>query len=183
MLRLIAPIALAVLIGLKVINHWETDATFVAGAALIIFFGAMVEFKVPAMLTGALDGRSQEIGKELAEAKRLREQAAALLAEYEAKRKAAEAQAEEIIANAKVQAEELAKEAKANLAESMARHERAATDKIARAEAQALADVRAAAIDAATAAAEKLLRAQLNPAAQAKLVDNGVAELQKAFGR
>ena len=180
-LRAVAPIALIILVALKFILDWEIDATFIAMAAFILFFGALVEMKVPEMVLSSLDTRSQEIARELAEAQRLKDQAAALLAEYEAKRKAAEAEAQEIVAQAKVQAEAVAADTKAQLADALARHERAAADKIARAEAQALSEVRAAAAEAAVQAAEKLLREQLNPAAQATLVERGVADLARAF--
>ena len=181
MLRMIAPVSMVILIALKFMFGWEVDATFIATAAFIVFCGVLIELKIPAQITAMLDDRSAEIGKELAEAQRLKEQAAALLAEYEAKRKAAEAQAEEIVAQAKVQAEALAAETKKQLTEAMARAERGAAEKIARAEAQALADVRAAAADAAVQAAEKMLREQLTPAAQAQLIDRGVAEVSRKF--
>jgi F-type H+-transporting ATPase subunit b len=160
----------------------EIDATFIALVALCLFVGVLIYLKVPAMVAGMLDTRSQEIAKELAEAQRLKDQAAALLAEYEGKRQAAEAQATEIVAQAKVQAAQLAAESKAQLAEALVRHERAAEEKIARAEAQAIADVRAAAVDAAVAAAEQALKAGLGGPGQAQLVDRGVAELSKSFG-
>jgi F-type H+-transporting ATPase subunit b len=160
----------------------EIDATFIALIALLLFFGALVYFKTPAMVAGMLDTRSQEIAKELSEAQRLKDQAAALLAEYEGKRQAAEAQAAEIVAQAKIQATQLAAESKAQLAEAVVRHERAAEEKIARAEAHAVAEVRAAAVDAAVAAAEQALKAGLGAPGQAQLVDRAVAELAKSFG-
>jgi len=159
----------------------EFDATFWAFAALLIFIGGLMYLKVPAMLAGALDQRSQEIAKELAEARRLREEAERLKADYLARKVAAEAEAKDIIAHARDQAKVLAAEARTNAAEAIARRKVQAEQRIAQAEASATAEVRAAAADAAVAAAEKLLRAQITPAAQAQLVQAGVADLKAKF--
>ncbi len=97
----------------------------------------------------ALDHRSERIKAELDDAKRLKEEAAKLLGEYKACRASAEREAEEIIANAKSEAERIATEAKAKMEDFVARRTKTAESKIALAEAQALADVRAAAANAA----------------------------------
>ena len=97
------------------------------------------------------------IKAELDEARRLREEAAGIVAQYQKKRHEAEAEAEAIIAGARAEAERVAAEAKAKMEEFVARRTKMAETKIAQAEAQALADVRAAAADAAVAAAEKIL--------------------------
>ena len=102
------------------------------------------------MLT-ALDHRAERIKAELDDARRLKEEAAKVLAEYKARRASAEREAEEIIANAKAEAERIAAEAKAKMEDFVARRTKTAESKIALAEAQALADVRAAAADAAVA--------------------------------
>jgi F-type H+-transporting ATPase subunit b len=179
--KLYAPIALIALIIASQIWHFEIDATFIAFCALIIFFGVLIQLGVPGMVAGMLDTKSADIAKELADAKALKEQAAALLAEYEGKKAAAEAQASEIIAQAKVQAEALAAETKVAMSELLARHEKSAGEKIARAEAQALAEVRAAAVDAAVDAAEKVLKRDLNAAGQSTLVERGVSDLARNF--
>jgi F-type H+-transporting ATPase subunit b len=176
-----APLALALAIALKFAFNWEVDATFVALIAFILFFGVLIYFGAPKQVGAMLDQRSQAIAKELDDARRLREQAASLLAEYEAKREAAKKHAEEIIAHAKDQAAMLAAETRAQMGETLKRRERQAEEKIARAEAQAVADVRAAAADAAVQSAEQILRAQLNPAKQAALIESGAAELTKKF--
>lgn len=181
MLTWIAPASLVVLIACKYLFNWEIDATFIATASFILFFWTLIYLKIPAMITAALDKRSAEIATELSEAKKLREQAAALLAEYEAKKAEAERHAQELIASARDQAALAASELRADAAASLKRREQQAEEKIARAEAQAVADVRAAATEAAVAAAEKLLRAQLTPAKQADLITQGAAELSKKF--
>ena len=97
----------------------------------------------------ALDHRAERIKAELDDARRLKDEAAKLLAEYKTKRTSAEREAEEIIANAKAEAERIAVEAKAKMEDFVARRTKTAESKIALAEAQALADVRSAAANAA----------------------------------
>jgi LmbE family N-acetylglucosaminyl deacetylase len=59
----------------------EVTATEVAFVALVLFIGLLVYLKVPATIMGALDSKSQAIAKELHDARKLREEAEALLAE------------------------------------------------------------------------------------------------------
>ena len=80
-----------------------------------------------------------------------------LLAEYKRKQGEAEREAQAIVAEAKAEAERVAAEAKTKVEDFVARRTKMAETKIGQAEAQALADVRAAAADAAVAAAEKIL--------------------------
>ena len=105
----------------------------------------------------ALDARRAKIKSELDEARKLREEAQALLAEFERKGREAEAEAAAIIDSAKAEAERLAGEAKTRMEKLVARRTKMAETKIAQAEAQALADVKSAAADAAVAAAERIL--------------------------
>ena len=160
----------------------EIDATFIALIAFLMFLGLMLYLKVPSMAMNALDARSQAIGKELHEARRLREEAEALLAQYEAKRAAANAEAETIVAHAKEQAAALAEETRVQMKAAIERREQQAKDRIAQAEQKATADVRAAAADAAIAAAERLLRQRMTPDAQSRLIAEGAKELARTFG-
>jgi F-type H+-transporting ATPase subunit b len=160
---------------------WLT-ATEVAFIALLIFGGVLIWLKVPAQITGALDTRSQEIAKELRDARKLREDAEALLANYEAKRAAAEAEAKAIVAQAQEQAALVAEQTRTSMLDAIARRERQAEERIAQAEARAASEVRAAAAEGAIAAAEKLVRERLNDQTQAALVRAGAAELERKFG-
>ena len=53
-----------------------------------------------------------------------------------------------------------------------------AEEKIARAEAQALAEVRSVAVDTAIAAAERLLQGKMTPASGAELLDQSIRGLK-----
>lgn len=160
----------------------EITATEIAFIALLLFFGLLVYLKVPGQILGALDGQSQKIAKELHDARDLREQAEKLLAEYQAKRAAAEAEAKAIVDAAKDQAAAVAEETRASMMAAMARREKQAEDRIASAGAKAADEVRAAAVEAAVAAAEKLIRERMNDKTQGALVSDGVAELKRKFG-
>ena len=101
-----------------------------------------------------------------------------LLAEYQRKQREAEREAEAIVADAKAEAERVAAEARAKMEEFVARRTKLAETKIGQAEAQALADVRAAAADAAVAAAEKILRDTAKGKVADDLIAQGIADVK-----
>jgi F-type H+-transporting ATPase subunit b len=147
-----------------------SNPTFWVGVAFLMFFGILYYYGVPRTMMNSLDKRGQRIADELAEARRLRTEAEALLREYESKRAAAEREAAEIVSNARDEAERLARETQDRLADFVKRRTAAAEAKIAQAESQAAAEVRAAAVDAAIKASERVLRSEIKgPAAEALL--------------
>jgi F-type H+-transporting ATPase subunit b len=146
--------------------------------AFVAFLGLLGYLGVHRMLGKSLDDRASRIKAELDEARRLRDEAAQLLAEYQRKRQAAEGEAQDIIAGAKAEAERMAIEAKAKIEDFVARRTKMAETKIAQAEAQALADVRAAAADAAVAAAEKILTQTVKGSIADDLISKGIADLK-----
>jgi F-type H+-transporting ATPase subunit b len=111
----------------------------------------------------------------------LREEAQALLGEFERKAREAETEAQAIIASAKAEAERLAAEAKAKAEDFVARRTMMAETKIAQAEAQAVADVRSAAADAAVAAAEKILSTAAKGKVAEDLLLRGIADIRQKF--
>jgi F-type H+-transporting ATPase subunit b len=152
-------------------------ATFYAFVALVIFLAAMVYLGIPGKIGGALDTRSKRIEDELAEAVRLREEAQALLSEYARKASEAEREAANIIAEAKTDALRLTEETTKSLEELIARRTKAAESKIAQAESQAVAAVRARAADVAIAAAEQVLKARIVGEAASDLMSRSIAEV------
>lgn len=147
------------------------DSAFWVLIGLFVFIGLMIYLKVPATVTGQLDQRADTITTELEQARKLREEAQALLAEYQRKAREAESDAEEIIDQAKREAEALGAEARKRMEDYVTSRTRIAEDKIAQAEVQALQEVRALSADIAIAAATKLLAAK----AKGKAADNLVA--------
>jgi F-type H+-transporting ATPase subunit b len=154
------------------------DPEFWVLLAFVIFLGVLVKFGVPKLALSALDERSDRIRQALDEAHRLRSEAEAVLAQYQKKRVEAEKEAQAIIVNARIEAERLAGEAKGKVEEFIARRTKMAESKIAQAEAQALADVRAAAADAAVAAAENILVQTTHGAAADSLIANGIRDVK-----
>lgn len=154
------------------------DATFWAFVGLGLFFAVLAHFKAPAAIAKALDDRSSAISAELDDARRLHEEAQELLASYQRKQREAESEAQDIIEQAKRDAARMAEEARADLNAQLDRRTQMAEDKIARAEAQAAADVRNAAADVAIAAARRVLAEKLDASAGDALVDAGIADLK-----
>jgi F-type H+-transporting ATPase subunit b len=148
------------------------NAEFWVAVAFLIFVGLMIYLEVHKTVINALDQRSARIRAELDEARRLKEEAQALLAEYRRKHEDAEREAEAITASARAEAERVAAESKAKMEDFVARRTKMADAKIAQAEAQAIADVRAAAADAAVAAAERIL----TDSVKGKVADDLVAK-------
>jgi F-type H+-transporting ATPase subunit b len=151
--------------------------TWVA-VAFLLFAALMVYLKVPAKVAAMLDQRADQIGKELAEAKRLREEAQALLEDYKRKRVEAERNAENIVAQAKADAESYAAEARRKLSETLERRTRQAEQKIAQAEAAAVKDVRETATNLAIAAAARLTADAAKGTKGAKLIEESIAAVK-----
>ncbi len=154
------------------------DASFFALVGLVLFFVLIAYLKVPGMLASSLDERAKNITEELAEAKRLREEAQHLLAEYQRKRKEAEADAASIIASAEREAAALTAEAKAKTEEFVTRRTALSEQKIRQAETDAIGAVRSAAVDIAIAASQKLITDKATPAAKAKLFKAAVGDVK-----
>src|SRR5271165_7660151 len=92
-----------------------SEPEFWVGLGLAILIGVFLYQRVPAFLAASLDTRAAGIAKELDEAKRLREEAAALLAQFKAKTANAEKEAQAIVTEARDEAERFATEANAQL--------------------------------------------------------------------
>jgi F-type H+-transporting ATPase subunit b len=144
---------------------------FVMVIALLLYVG------VPKLVGAMLDARSAAIKSELDEAKRLREEAAALLESLKQKAQGAEKEAEAIVVEARGEAERFAAESRANLKSLIERRAKAAQDKIAQAEAAALSEIRRLSADAATAAAEKLILARLDAKRAGSLIAQSIKDL------
>ena len=146
--------------------------------AFVILMVVFAYFGIHRTVLQALDKRGERIKAELDDARRLKEEAAKLLGEYKTKRASAEREAEEIISNAKAEAERIAVEAKAKMEDFVARRTKTAESKIALAEAQAVADVRSAAANAAVAAASTILSQSVKGPVADDLLAKGIAEVR-----
>ena len=152
---------------------------FWVGVSFVLFLVLLVYLKVPGMVAKALDERAEGIQNELDEAKKLREEAQAVLADYERKKIEAQADAEKIIAQAKREAEIYGEEARRKMQEQIERRSRLAEQKIVQAEVAAVKDVRAAAADLAIEAASRVLGSEVKGAKAASLIDESIAAVRK----
>jgi F-type H+-transporting ATPase subunit b len=157
----------------------DYDAEFFVLLGFIVFIGVLLYFGVHRIVLKALDARGEAIAAELAQAAKLRQEAAALLASFEKKSAEAEANAAAIVAEARAQAQQLNVEAGERLKEFVARRTKQAEAKIALAEAQASAEVRAAAAEHAARAAEIVLTDQMKGAGGSDLVAHEIGEIKR----
>jgi F-type H+-transporting ATPase subunit b len=149
--------------------------------AFVLFLGLLVYMGAHRRVLDGIDARRTRIKSELDEAVRLRQEAQAVLAEFERKGREAETEAAAIIAGAKAEAERLAVEAKARMEDFVVRRTKMAETKIAQAEAQAVADVRSAAAEIAVAAAEKILAVAAKGQVAEDLLAKSIADVRKRF--
>ena len=155
------------------------EAEFWVAVSFVLFVGVLGYFGVHKMMLKGIDGRRNRIKAELDEARRLKEEAQALLAQYERKKQEAEAEAKAIITSAMTEAERIATEAKTKMEDFVARRTKMAENKIAQAEAQALADVRSSAAEAAVAAAEALLTRMVKGKVADDLIGKGIDDIKR----
>jgi F-type H+-transporting ATPase subunit b len=153
------------------------EAEFWVAVALALFFGLLIYLKVPGAAAKGLDGYAQKIQSELDEAKRLREEAEALLAQIQHQRDESERLAASMIAAAKADAKRLAKDAKAKLDDEINRRQALAERKIASAEAAATAEVKAAAAELAAQVSASILQGRLAGLKSDPLIDSAVSQM------
>jgi F-type H+-transporting ATPase subunit b len=154
-------------------RHW----VYVAFVIFVLLFGG----KIWGALAAILDQRAEAIRNELAEAQRLRHEAAAMLTDATARRTAALADAKALLEGAHAEAARLAKAAADEAKNATARREQQAMDRIGAAEKAALDEVRIAAAEVAAAAARTVIQDSLGAEAGAALVDTAISGLPSAL--
>jgi F-type H+-transporting ATPase subunit b len=154
------------------------EPEFWVAVSFFLFVGGLLYLGVHKKIASALDARAATIAKELEQARRLREEAEKVLADYRRKQGEAVKETEAIINLASKEAEILAAETRRSMKEHFDRRIKLAEDKIGRAEAEAVREVREAAADAAVAAAQTVIAAKLTPEAADKLVKQGIDALK-----
>jgi len=154
------------------------DPVFWVMISFIGFIALLIYYRVPGLVTKSLDARAAAIRNELDEARRLRDEAQSLLADYQRKSREAENEAKAILEQAKREGEALANETRKSLSESVERRTKLAEEKIARAEAQAVSEVRASAVENAIAAAEKILKSRATGATADALLESSIRDLE-----
>jgi F-type H+-transporting ATPase subunit b len=154
------------------------DPTLWVAVGFFIFVAAV--FKVAKKtITGALDGRAEDIRNSLDQAAGLREEAQQLLAEYQRKQRDAVKETEQMLAHARTEAERMAKEGAEKLEEALKRREQLAVEKIAQAETDAIREVRAISVDVAVAATRSLIASNMDAGKSGAMVDEAISDLSK----
>jgi F-type H+-transporting ATPase subunit b len=156
---------------------FSMDATGWVSLAMAVLIAVLIWKKVPAAIGGILDKQIAEIRNQLDEASKLRKEAEALKAEYEAKIASAAKDAEALRARAQEDAAQAIEDAKAHAADLITRRQKMAEDKIAAAERTAIADIRAQTVRAATAAATSLITQKHDAKADTAMVDQAIKQL------
>jgi F-type H+-transporting ATPase subunit b len=150
------------------------NSDFVVLIGFAIFVAIIFYFKVPPKLMGMLDDRADGIRRDLDEAKALRDEATALLADYERRTREARNQANEIVKTAKEEAEAANVQARKDLEASVARRLAAAEEQIDNARGAAIREVRDAAIRVASTAAADIMARQTSDADRSAMVDRSI---------
>ena len=153
------------------------SAEFWVAIAFLLLVSVLVYFGAPNAIGAALDDRSARIRAQLDEARRLREEAQAALAEAKRRQRDAQREAEEMLKTAREEATALAAQAEANLAAALKRREAQAHERIAQAEAAAVKMLRDQAVDLAIAAAARVLGESQAGAGGDALIDAAIKEL------
>lgn len=154
------------------------EPEFWVAVSFFIFIGVLVYFGVHMKVVSALDARALLISQELEEARRLREEAENVLADYRRKLGDVVTEVDNITALATTEAKTLAAETRQSLKEYFDRRIKLAEEKIARAEMEAVRELRSDAVDAAIAAAQNLIAAKLTPDRAKKLVSESIKALK-----
>ena len=155
------------------------NTDFVVTLAFLLFIGVLVYFRVPQIVAGLLDKRAEGIRNDLAEARRLREEAQEIYASYERRQREVKGQADAIVANAKREATVEADQAKKALAQSIERRLKAAEDQIASAEADAVRAVRDRAVQTAISAATEILGKQASTETRSAGIDKAIEDVAR----
>ncbi|HXV73505.1 MAG TPA: F0F1 ATP synthase subunit B, partial [Sphingomonadales bacterium] len=155
------------------------NPTFWVAVAFAGFIALLVWRRVPGLVAQALDERTEKIRLQLKETKKLRDEAAALVAGYKKKHAAAAGEAEAILKQAAEDARLFAIDAEKRAEAALQRQARAGEEKIAQMEANAVKEVKAAAVEAAVKTAEAALRGRLQKGQNKALIDAAIEDLSK----
>lgn len=153
------------------------DATMLVGLAMFIVFAIMVWKKVPGAIGRSLDAKIAGIRAQLDEAAALRKEAESLKVEYEAKARAADADAASIVERARHEAEGILAKAKTDAEALVERRTRMAEDKIAAEERAAVQQLRETAADAAARAAARIIAERHDGTSDRALIDQAIASI------
>ena len=153
------------------------NTDFIVLLAFLLFVGILLYFRLPAAIGKMLDKRADGIKADLAEARRLRDEAQEIYANYERRQREVQGQADAIVANARREALAQADKAKLDLQKSIDRRLQTAQDQISAAETEAVRAVRNQAVQVAMAAATEVLGRQMGPQDRSAGIDRAIDDV------
>ena len=145
--------------------------------SFVIFIG-LVSKKAYTVITLSLDSRATRINEELEQATRLREEAQALLAQYERQQRGLSEETDAMLVRARRDSEILVESGTARLNQQLMQREKQALQNIAHSEAQVMNEVRAVASNVAMAAAAQLISENLDKPQAETLINDSISSLQ-----
>ena len=155
------------------------NTDFIVLLAFLVFVGILLYFRVPAAIAKLLDKRAESIKSDIAEARRLRDEAQEIYASYERRQREVKGQADAIVANARREALAQAEKAKLDLQASIERRLAAAQEQIASAESDAVRAVRDQAVQVAVAAASDVLGRQMGASDRSAGIDRAIDDVAR----
>ena len=160
-------------------SYLFSDPSFWVFVAFLIFIAVALFIKAPSMIAKLLDGEIENIKSELDNARKLKEEANSLVAEYERKVQLADEEANNIINQAKEIAKNHEETSKAKAEEFIKRAEQQAIDKISRAEKVAISKVNEEIVANSVNIAEKIIIENINEQSSKKLVEQSISQINK----
>lgn len=154
------------------------DPTFWVAGSFVVFVGGVLYSKAHKKIGEMLDARAEEIRSQIEEAKNLRDEAEQMLHDYQRKQRDAEKEAADILARAEEDAKIMTDAAKDDIATMVERRTKAAEEKIAQAEASAVKEVQATAVDVAVNAATAVLADTLKGKAGKELANAAIEDVE-----
>jgi F-type H+-transporting ATPase subunit b len=155
----------------------HNDYTWI-GLSFVICLALIARYLMP-VINKSLDGRAEKIRDQLEQASRLRKEAEELLASYQAKQKELLAEAESLVENAKRDAVLIRERAATDLKQALERRSQQAQEKIARAEAEAVAHIRARIVDAATESARAIIASRAAGTPDDEAIARAISTIEK----
>lgn len=156
--------------------HFLGEATNWVLISFVLFAIGFWKFGLK-LLIGKLDGRIEEIRKEIETAESLRVEAQELLAQYQRKQRDAAREAEAIMAGAEKHAAEIQRQTESELNEMVARKEAQLKDRLKRMEDVAMQEIKAYAAELSVKATAEIIAKQMDQATNDLLIDQSIKSI------
>ena len=154
------------------------DATFFVALSFVLFVVFVIWAGLPSTIIKSLDDRSEQIKKELDEARILHEEAQKLLATEKRKLEQCDAEVEDILKQASEQAALITEKSNKLLKEEIQRKQKQADLKIAQARDEAIREVKAKTSELSLIIAKEYLKENIDDNVASELIDKSISDLK-----